>query len=141
METQSPLICFNDNRNHPEIKDLKRLLGKSYAFYDEIVKLSRTYQQEWKFYGKKIGWQLKATGKGKALFYCTPMENSFRISFALRENEKEIIVKSGIAAHLKEQLKTAKKYPEGYPLRMVIGKESDMKSLRLVFSTLKLLRF
>ena len=41
---------------------------------------------------------------------------------------------------IKEELATAKRYPEGYPLRLLVNKQSDMKTVRLVVDTLKAMR-
>ena len=124
----------------PDDLSLKRALGAVYSAYTEILTLIESYTKEWKFYGARLGWQLKVSQKGKALFYLVPLDKAFRLGFALRDKEKEVLLQSKLPAKSKEELATAKRYPEGYPLKLLVKKESDMKAVRLVVSTLKALR-
>ena len=128
---------FIDKGEIPSQPKLRKILGNMYTVYKNVLKSTEAYPHEWKFYGKTIGWQLKAVYKGKALFYLTPLDGAFRISFAVRENEREALSKSDLPTAVKEQLLSAKKYPEGYPLRLEVRKASEMKSIRTILSALK----
>ena len=131
---------FNRKETVPDDLKLKKSFGTIYPVYKELLTLIETYQQEWKFYGPKIGRQFKVTQKKKALFWLTPQEGSFRLGFAVRDKEKEVLLNSKLPAKAKEELSTAKRYPEGYPLHLQVNKKSDMKAVRLVVETLKALR-
>jgi hypothetical protein len=131
---------FDQKEVAPDESKLKKALGELYSAYKEVLELTEGYDHEWKYYGKKIGWQLKVTRKGKALLYLTPVEKSFRIGFALRENERERLMNSSLPPKTKEQLAAAKKYPEGYPLRLEIKSKTDMRTMRVVIEVLKELR-
>jgi hypothetical protein len=121
----------------PDESTLKKALAELYSGYKEILELTEDFDHEWKYYGKKIGWQLKVVGKGKALLYLIPQEKSFRIGFGVRENEKDRLLNSSLPSKTKEKLATAKKYPEGYPLRLEITSKSDMRTVRVVLEVLK----
>jgi hypothetical protein len=121
----------------PDEPKLKKALGGLYSAYKEVVGLTDAYAHEWKYYGKKIGWQLKVTRRGKALLYLTPLEKSFRIGFAVRENERDQLLNSSLPLKTKEELATTKKYPEGYPLRLEIKSKTDMRAVRAVLEVLK----
>jgi hypothetical protein len=127
---------FVDKKEIPTQPALRKTLGAIYVVYEVILKLTEAYSHEWKFYGKTLGWQLKAVHKGKALFYLIPLDGAFRIAFAVRENEKRALLDSNLPFAIKEQLKSAKKYPEGYPLRLEIGNKSDMQSVRTILTVL-----
>jgi hypothetical protein len=131
---------FDRKEDVPDDLKLKKALGAVYPIYKEIFELIETYEREWKFYGPRIGWQFKVTHKKKALFWLAPQEGSFRLGFAVRDKEREVLLKSKLPAKAKEELATAKRYPEGYPLRLLVNKQSDMKAARLVIETLKALR-
>ncbi len=133
-------VYFDRKEAVPDDLRLKRAFGAIHPAYKEILKLIEAYSREWKFYGPKIGWQLKVTQKGKALFYLTPQDGSFRLGFAVRDKEKEVLLNSKLSAKAKEELAGAKRYLEGYPLRLKVKKESDMREVRLVVDTLKALR-
>jgi hypothetical protein len=121
----------------PDESKLKKALGELYSAYKEVLELTSAYDHEWKDYGKKHGWQLKVTHKRKALLYLIPQEKSFRIGCAVRENEKERLLNSSLPPKTKEELAKAKKYPEGYPVRLDIKSKTDMRSVRVVLAVLK----
>jgi hypothetical protein len=133
-------VYFVQKEVTPDESKLKKALGELYSAYKQVLELTEAFDQEWKYYGKKHGWQLKVVRKGKALLYLTPQEKSFKIGFAARENEKERLLNSSLPPRTKEELATAKKYPEGYPLQLEIKGKADMRSVRLVIDVLKELR-
>jgi hypothetical protein len=128
---------FDQKEVTPDESKLKKALGGLYSAYKEVLELTGAYDHEWKYYGKKFGWQLKVTHKGKALLYLIPLERSFRIGFGVRENERERLLNSSLPPKAKEELATAKKYPEGYPLRLEIKSKTDMRTVRAVLEVLK----
>ncbi len=128
---------FDQKEVIPGESKLKKALGELYSAYKEVVELTDAYDHEWKYYGKKYGWQLKVTHKGKALLYLTPLEKSFGIGFGVRENERDRLLNSSLPPKTKEELATAKKYPEGYPLRLEIKSKTDMRTVRTVIEVLK----
>jgi hypothetical protein len=128
---------FGQKEVSPDESKLKKILGKLYFAYKQVLELTEAYDHEWKYYGKKHGWQLKVARKGKALLYLTPLEKSFKIGLAVRENERERLLNSSLPPKTKEKLSTAKKYPEGYPLRLEIKSKADMRTVRAVIEVLK----
>jgi hypothetical protein len=124
----------------PTDAELKRMLGESYAEYQNLLELTAPYPHEWMFYGPKYGWKIKIIGKAKVLLYLTPQENFFRLGFAVRDAEREALLKSKLPDATKEQLKLAKRYPEGYPLLLGVSKKDDMGKVRLVVETLMSMR-
>ena len=121
----------------PDELKLKRVLGGMYDSYQEILSLTGNHPREWKYYGKKFGWQLRVMHKAKALLYLSPLAGSFRVGCAVRENEREALLNSSLPVKLRQELAAAKKYAEGYPLRLLVKRGSDMKSVRLIFRTLQ----
>ena len=124
----------------PSDTELKRMLGESFAEYQNLLELTAPYPHEWMFYGPKYGWKIKIIGKGKVLLYLTPQENYFRLGFAVRDAERDALLKSKLPDVNKEELKSAKRYPEGYPLLLGVSKKDDMKTVRLVVETLMSMR-
>lgn len=116
------------------------MLGDSFREYEDLLELTAPLPHEWMFYGLKYGWKIKIIGKAKVLLYLTPKENSFSVGFAVRDAEREVLLKSKLPKTMKDGLQSAKRYPEGYPLLLNVGKESDMKPVRLVVETLMALR-
>ena len=116
------------------------MLGDSFPEYENLLELTASLPHEWMFYGPKYGWKIKIFTKAKVLLYLTPKENSFGVGFAVRDAERDALLKSKLPGTKKDELTSAKRYPEGYPLLLNVGKESDMKSVRLVVETLMSMR-
>ena len=133
-------VLYDRREAVPDDLKLKKGLGDVFPVYKELLMLVEDYKQEWKFYGPKMGWQFKVTHKGKALLWLAPQEGSFRLGFAVRDKEKEVLLNSNLPAKAKKELAAAKRYPEGWPLRLQVKKQGDMKAVRLVVDTLKALR-
>jgi hypothetical protein len=140
MEQVSFKIAFNSKGAAPREAALERELGPTYPLYEEILRLAGGLPHEWKFYGPKHGWQFKVQQKGKALFYLLPLVNSFRLGFAVRERERDVLLKSKLPAKMKEELRAAKKYGEGYPVRLDVAKAADLGPVRTVIKILLSLR-
>ena len=124
----------------PDESQLESILDNVYSFFKKLEELTETYTHEWKFYNKKSGWVYKVSDKKKALFWVTPLRNSFNIGFALRESEKETLLNCEISSEIREKLISAEKYPEGYALRMNIKNEDDFNNLIKILHVVMKLR-
>lgn len=127
-------------RSHPAESELRKILGELYSPYRELRELTSPYAHEWKNYGKAHGWQLKIANKGKALLYLSVLEGSIRVGFAVREKEREALLRSGIPEDVKADLSAARRYPEGFPLRFSVRKKADMTPVRMVIGQLVSMR-
>ena len=130
---------FLDKSVEPESADLKQNLGSVYPIYQEIMAIAELFKKEWKFYGK-TGWQLKVHDSKKALFYLTPMKSAFRIGLAIREEEKEMLLQSGLDEAGKKAVEEAQKFPEGFALRFSITEAKDAGLLLQVLTLIVPLR-
>jgi hypothetical protein len=139
LQQEHPIIFFDKNAT-PEDEALKEALGKLWSSFNEIRKLSSGYQQEWKCYTKTIGWQLKVSKAKKALYWMTPLAAAFRISFSLREEERARLMETPPSPAVKEQLEMAQKYPEGWPLRLLVTKKSDAVVVKKVLTVVMEMR-
>ena len=110
-------IIFTDKANHPSAKQLADALGKNYKHWQTIKDyVNKNYgpiTDEWKFYGKNYGWQLKTLLKKRNLFFSIPYKSFFKIVFVFGDKAVKEIEKSGIAKELVTELLNAKKYMEG----------------------------
>ena len=122
---------FIDKNIKPDNQMLADTLGVSYKLWDKIkISLSTNYgelNEDWKFYGQKIGWTLKLLYKKRNLFFLTPYENYFQIAFVFGDKAVEIIEKSDLTKNIIEEIKNARKYAEGRGLRVAVKKQNDVK--------------
>jgi hypothetical protein len=61
------------------------------------------------------------------------VRNWLRVS----ESERDQLLNSSFPSKIREELATAKKYPEGYPLQLEIKSKTDMRTVRAVIEVLK----
>ena len=109
---------FFDEKIPPEDKDLKKVLGKAFKSFNEVITfLDSNYDgiaYEWRFY-KKSGWFLFYQMKKRRLFYLVPKDNDFTFSVILGGKAVDKIKQGDFPDYIIDILKNAKKYPEGTP--------------------------
>jgi hypothetical protein len=127
---------FNDKNVKPDDKLLAEKMGATYKYWSEIKEhIKEQYGntiEEWKFYGKKYGWQLKTLIKKRNLFFLIPYESYFKLVFVFGDKAVDEIEKSEISDNLKKNVLNAKKYGEGrgLPIEVRDGKYiADIKKL------------
>ncbi len=140
MKKTSKTPLFKKKPDAPSDADLKRMLGESFPQYQNLLELTAPYPHEWMFYGPKYGWKIKIVGKAKVLLYLTPKKKSFTLGFAVRDAEREALLKSKLPKITIDELKSAKRYPEGYPVRFEVGSKGEMNPVRLVVEILMSMR-
>jgi hypothetical protein len=129
-------ILFGDKAIKPNDNLLSEKIGKNFKYWVEIQKhVKSNYENtinEWKFYGKNYGWQLKTLHKKRNLFFLIPSELSFKIIFVFRDKAVEEIKKSNISDELKSAVVKQKKYAEGRGLSIIVKDKkylADIKTL------------
>ncbi|MFC2134683.1 DUF3788 family protein [Bacteroidota bacterium] len=129
-------IIFNNKSEHPSAKQLADALGKNYKHWQTIKDyVNKNYEpitDEWKFYGKNYGWQLKTLLKKRNLFFLIPYKSYFKIVFVFGDKAVKEIEKSSVSENLITELLNAKKYAEGrgLPIDVNSGKYiSDIKKM------------
>jgi hypothetical protein len=111
---------FLDENSKPTEDALKHVLGNTYDYYEKLIDIADSYIMDWNF-SKSSGWMLKAHDKKKALFYIIPLKNEFKISMAIRENERKAFLKDEELKMIHSTIKSAKQYREGFALRFNIN--------------------
>ena len=121
---------FTDKSHQPNNQMLSEVLGETNQVWEEINKhLKSVYGeliQEWKFYGKNYGWQLKTLRKKRNLFFIIPHDGYFIQVFVFGDKAVSAIEQSDLPDNIKETLKNAKKYAEGRGLSI------DVKSPEMI---------
>ena len=129
-------ISFYDKNIKPDDNLLAEKTGETFKYWVEIKKHIKEHcgetTEEWKFYGKNYGWQLKTFYKKRNLFFLIPGESSYKIVFIFGDKAVSEIEKSDISEDLKNTVINAKKYAEGRGLAVEVEDEkyiSDIKTL------------
>ena len=114
----------------PDDARLQKALGKTKKLWDAIVahldSLPNGFVREWKYYGKKHGWQMKVTDRKRSVLYLIPHDGSFRAALALNDQAAAALRSQKIPPSLVREITTAKAYPEGRPARVEVTSTSDL---------------
>jgi hypothetical protein len=130
---------FMDKSSKPNTETLKSVLEGAYPHYKELIDVASSFSQDWNF-SKNSGWMLKVHDKKKALFYLIPLENEFKISLAIRENERNAFLEDDDLKNLHNMISAAKKYREGYALQFHVTTDDDYKTIESFIGKLILVR-
>ena len=130
---------FLDKNSKPTEQMLQSKFGETYTYYENLMSISDSFSKDWNF-SKSSGWMLKVHDKKKALFYLIPLENEFKISMAIRENERKALLDNEEFITVHDVINSAKKYREGYALRFNIKNEADFKIPGLLIKRLTIFR-
>ena len=130
---------FLDESNKPTEQVMKAMLGSTYAYYSNIIDLVGIYSREWTF-SKGSGWMLKIYDRRKALFYLIPYYDGFKISLAIRGNEREAFLDDSKLGLIHDKILLSKKFTEGFALQFEIENMSEFQTVELFIRKLIAMR-
>lgn len=116
-----------------EPPDLATLLGSAKKHWDALLELLEGEEgvvPEWRFYGKKHGWQLKVSAGKRALAYLIPRPGRFTAAFALRAGAIAALRESGFPEELAGEIEAADEAPEGKPARVEVRRARDLSLVK-----------
>ena len=112
-----PDPIFLDKSKQPTETELIQTLSTSFNLWQDVKNFIKSEigdtSEEWKFYMKAVGWQLKSLFKKRNLFFFTPYKDCFRMTFVFGEKAVAEVEKSDIPQAIIDELLSAKKYMEG----------------------------
>ena len=130
---------FPDKSITPTAQAIQIALGSAHAYYKKVLGLVSTYSQEWAF-SKSSGWILKVYDRKKALFYLIPLNDGFKISLTIRENERHVFLLDEELGMLHDKISLSRKYPEGFSLRFDIAGKNEFQPVELFIKKLITIR-
>ena len=129
---------FDEKSAQPTQETLGEVLKETTPLWAELLTHSAGVKpglkREWKFYGKKHGWQLKVLDKRRAAFYMIPHHGSFLVGMALRPPAVEAVLASDLPQELREEISEAKTYPEGRPARVEVRGATEAELVKTLIS-------
>ncbi|MFC2088657.1 DUF3788 domain-containing protein [Calditrichota bacterium] len=125
---------FIDKSKLPTQNELTNVLGKTSILWEEIQNYIKNNigdtNPEWKFYMKKVGWQLKTLLKKRNLFFFTPYKDFFRMTFVFGDKAVAAVEQSDLPEDIKETLRSARKYMEGRGLSIEVKNRDDLENVK-----------
>lgn len=127
---------FLTKETMPDEEMINETLGSNYAHLQAIRQFIAEEigdtSEEWKYYGKKLGWTLKKFYRKRNLFFIGMYKGYFKIAFVFGERAAKNVFDSGIAAELKKEFSEARKYAEGRGISINVENDiylDDIKEL------------
>jgi hypothetical protein len=110
----------------------KALKGRS-KYWDELKgHVHGPVVEEWKYYGKTIGWTKKLLLGKRNLLFLTVRNGYFVVSFVLGDKAVALAQRSSLSEELIRQLVTAKKYVEGRGIRVEVKSRRALEQAKIL---------
>ncbi|MCK5464218.1 MAG: DUF3788 domain-containing protein [Bacteroidales bacterium] len=125
---------FFEKETMPDEEMINEAIGSNYthlqAIRQFIAEEIGDTNEEWKFYGKKLGWTLKKFYKKRNLFFIGIYKGYFKISFVFGERAAQNVYDSGISSALKKELSEARQYAEGRGISINVDNDGYLDDIK-----------
>jgi len=117
----------------PGEKDVQKVLNTSITSWNNLRQfMTENYDnvsEEWNFPGKNYGWSMRIKIKKRNIIYMVPHDGYFNVAFVFGPKAYEVILKSDLSEHIKNDLKEARVYMEGRGIRLDIHQGDSLKDI------------
>ena len=125
------LSAFADKEKEPGAGELKRMLGRTSAHWDNLkIHVAAEYaplDEAWTFAGANWGWSLRLRQKRRTVLYMTPRKGHFLVGFVLGEKAVRAARDSKLPNSILTTIDEAKKYAEGRAVRIEIRNKKNLE--------------
>jgi len=128
------MSLFDDKSKQPTKQMLVKSLGRQYQLWTEIAEyVIEKYAkaiEEWKYYSVKYGWSFRLKDKKRNIIYMTPGDGCIMVAFVFGDKAVDAAQASSLPQPIKDELRNAKKYPEGRVLRLQVRNKTDVADIK-----------
>ena len=128
------LSAFGDKSCEPQSSELRAVLGRSAARWDELIgQLEAAFSPlalDWNFAGAKWGWILRLKQKKRTVLYLTPCKRHFIAGFALGQKAVDAARAIPLDNSVLAVIDAAPKYPEGRGVRIEVRTKRDAEYVK-----------
>lgn len=108
------------------------ILGDGRPLLEAFLERNPELRPEWKYYGPKHGWTLKVFRKKRNMCFVGPEPGAIAMGFLFGDRAHDHLRGLELGPALREKVESAKRYPEGHSVRLVLGDESDLDDAQLL---------
>lgn len=113
---------------------MRAALGEAYQGFQRLVAQAGPGAAEWRKYTKNSPWVLKVSEGKRSLFYARPEAGHLKITVLLPERAVEAALAGRISRALRESIRSAKSYPEGRPVSVLVKRSSDIAKVEALIA-------
>jgi hypothetical protein len=113
----------------PTAGELAKLLGDALPAFKALVRRRDGRTCEWRRYIAKTPWVMKVSCGDRTLYYAKPLPDSVEVTVVLGDRAAEAALAGAVSKHLHESIRTAKRYPEGRPVRVMVKSKTDLAAV------------
>ncbi len=128
--------AFLGKSKPPTQAEVTKALGTAQPLWQQLLALLaddlQLTQTEWGSSSPKTGWSLRLKNGDRIIVYLSPMQGSFRASFALGEKAVRTALADDLPAAAAKLIRTAKKYAEGTAVRIDVLTKEDVVTTRKI---------
>jgi hypothetical protein len=131
------MSIFDDKTKQPTGRMLSKALGKQYQLWKDIAqyvveKYPKAFE-EWKYFSvKNYGWSFRLKDKKRNIIYLGPRDGFFMAAFVFSDKAVDAVQDSSLAQSIKDELRNAKKYPEGRGIRLEVRNKADIANIKIL---------
>jgi hypothetical protein len=127
---------FLDKSRKPTASRLASVIGAKFGYWEElkshIQKTHGPVREEWKYYGKTLGWTRKLFLGKRNLLFITACNGFFRIAIVFGDKAVAAVQQSTLPEKLVQQLVSARKYAEGRGLTLEVKSRQTLKHILML---------
>jgi hypothetical protein len=113
----------------PTAGELAKLLGDALPAFKALVKSRDGRTSEWRRYSAKTPWVVKVSQGDRTLYYAKPLPEAIEATVVLGDRAAEAALAGAVSRHLHESIRSAKRYPEGRPVRVMVKGMADLGAI------------
>jgi hypothetical protein len=124
---------FLDKSEPPDPARIAKALGTRAKYLDELKRhAAGPLAEEWKHYGKTIGWTLKLLAGKRNLCFVVVCDGYFAVSFVLGDKAVAAVEKSSLPDEVVKTLVEARRYAEGRGIRIEVKSPRALEHAKML---------
>lgn len=124
---------FLDRAQPPSPAMVAEALGARATYLDELIRhVPGPLKEEWKHYGKTIGWTMKLLRGKRNLCFIVACRRYFAVTFVFGDKAVRAVEQSRLAADLVAELVNARRYAEGRGIRIAVKSRRALEQAKIL---------
>lgn len=126
---------FLDRAQPPDPAMVADALGARAAYLEELIRhVPEPRTEEWKHYGRTIGWTMKLLHGKRNLCFVVVCRGYFAVSFVFGDKAVRAVEQSALPPDLVAELVNARRYAEGRGIRIPVRSRRALEQAKILLA-------